>query len=311
MAHQSTKRHVTDDERREFLKALGVGGAVAAGSATLGEVREVLATGTGAELAPIGREIQADLSGTLDAGLLASQQEAVATHASALSTVAERGLPEEGPREEFATIATAARPVYEHLTEAGFFESTTNHLPELTPEYLETSAEAFVNSAPLAAPLDELGFTGEEGVDLLATVIANAEEIDDYHWVATDQIPREQIEIGEHIPAMTRAVAGGAVLWLEDLDTHLAQKRVLLTDEILDAAVWHARSMVVGFNLMTEGARAIAEDAGSFSESELGALLSTGFAVQAIAQHLLPKEVYWITEDMRADSRTDLNTITE
>ncbi len=311
MVSNHSHGQLTDEERREFMKALGVGSAVALGGATLDDVRESLDRETSAELAPVGQAIHADLSGALDSAALAEHQTAFAQEASALAGIAASGFPTDGPRDDFARVAEGGRPIYDHLGEVSFFESTTAHLPQFTPEYLQKSVEAFVGSEALAEPLEQLDLAGTEGVDLLGTVIANAEAISDYHWVATDQIPRDEIEIGEQIPPMTRGAAGGVLLWLEDLDNHLWQKRPLLTEEMLDAAAWHAQSMAAGFQLMTAGAKAIADESGALSDGELGALLSTGFAVQAIAQNLLPRDVYWVTEEMRAPRRTDLETVTE
>lgn len=310
MVHEHREHHIPDDDRREFLKVLGITGSVAAGSATLHEVRDAVSAGSTPELAPIGQSIRSDLAGSVDASLLANQQAELADAATALTAAVERGLPVEGPREEFESVAAAGRPVYDHFQEIGFFESTTEHLPTYTPAYLESAVEEFVGSEALTAPLEEFGLSGEEGVDLVATVVANAEELSDHHWVATDEIPREALEYGEHIPPMTMGASGGTLLWLEDLDHHLWQKHTILTQDSLEDAVWHGRSMAAGFYLMSEGARAIADNDGTLSESELGALLSTGFAVQAIAQGLLPEDVYWVTESMRDSYRTDLRTIT-
>jgi hypothetical protein len=299
MAHRHSYTHVSDEDRRAFLKALGVTGAVAAGGATIDEVRNAASTEATAELAPIGQSIRADLGGTLDAEFIATQQSELIDAAGTLTATIERGLPSEEPREEFAAVAQTGRPVYDHFSEVGFFESTTQNLPELDPGYLESAVSTFVGSEALAGPLAEIGFDGTEGVDLLATVIGNAERLSDYHWIATDQIPRERIEFGEHIPAMTKAAAGGVLLWLDDLDHYLWQDQVLITDKVLQDAVWHGQAMAAGFHLMSEGARAIGAESDAYSDAELGALLSTGFAVQAISQGLVPQDVYWLTEDMR------------
>lgn len=309
MTHRHSDRAVTDEERREFLRVLGAGSAVAAGGTALSEVRSQVSETPREPLASIGQGIRSDVTGTLDANLLASGQSAVAERASELPVAVERGFPEDGARDEFAQVAAAGRPVYDHLTEVGFFESTTERLPEFTPEYLEKSVKTFVGSEALAEPLADMGLTEEEGTDLVATVVSNAERIDQYHWVATDEIPRASIEFGEHVPAMTRAAAGGVLLWLGDVDDHLWKHQTLLTEDILRDATWHARSMAAGFQLMTEAARRVAGESGELSDDELGALLSTGFAVQAISQNLLPEDVYWITEEMRAERRTDLETV--
>ncbi len=310
MAHEHS-HHVSNEERREFLKVLGVAGSVAAGGATLDQVRQSMSGATTEELAPVGQAIASDLAGELDPNLLASGQSAMADAAVSLETVAERGIPTDSPGDDFAAVAEAGRPVYEHLTEVGFFESTTEELPEFTPSYLESAVESYIGSEALTDPLAAFGMSDGEGVDLLAEVVANAEELSQHHWIATDEIPRAEIEFGQFIPPMTQGAAGGSLLWLEDLDKHLWQKEVLLTDEIVADAVWHGQSMAAGFHLMTEGAKAIAAENEAYSDTELAALLSTGFAVQAIAQGLLPQDVYWVTDSMRGQDRPDIRVITE
>lgn len=293
------QRHVPEEDRRRFLKALGLGSAVAVGSATLDDVTQAVSEATAGELASIGQEIQADLGGSLDAALLAEHQAAFVESAGALGSAAYE-VPEEGPSDEFAAVAQAGQPVVDHLADVGFFESTTQRIPTLTPSYLETASKAFVGSAALTAPLEAIGLVNGEGVDLIATVVANAEDLSTHHWVATDEIPREQIERGEFIPSMTRAATEGTLLWLGDLDHHLWQKQPLITEDVLADATWHARSMAAGFQLMAEGARAVANGAEDVAGEELAALLTTGFAVQAISSALLPQDVYWLTEGKRA-----------
>lgn len=299
MTHENTNRYVSDEDRRDFLQALGIGGSIAVGSATLGEVRNAVTAEPSAKMASIGQAVQADLTGTLDPDLLASQQAALAEEVRALPAILERGFPQREPRNEFESVAQSARPVYDHLVGVGFFGSTTEHLPELDPEYLQSAVQTFVGTAALTEPFEDLGLSGEEGVDLAATVIADAEELAAQHWIATDKIDRSAVGYGESIPPVTRGAAGGVLLWLEDLDLHLWQKKVLLTEEILERAVWHSRSMAAGFHLMIESARHIAEESGQLSETELTALLSVGIATQAVSQTRLPEEVYWITEGMR------------
>lgn len=299
-------RHLDDGDRREFLKALGVTGAVATGSMTLDDVRNAVSSETATDLAPIGRAIQTDLAGRLDAELLASQQAALASAVRALPAAKERGLPVDAPRTEFGSVADAGRPVYDHLSEIGFFESTTTHLPAFDGEYITDCVRTVITTESLSPSLETLGFAETELVDLVGTVVAHRRRIGDQHWVQTDELPREKMEIGEFIAPMTQNAAGGVLLWLADLDQHLWSQQVILTDDILADAVWEARAMAAGFQLMSEGARVIADGDGSVSDAELGALLSSGFALQAIAQNLLPEDVYWVTEEMRASPRTDL-----
>lgn len=299
-----------DEERRDFLKALGVGGTVAVGSATLDDVREAISTAPATDLASIGEDIRGDLAGALDAELLAEQQTALETAASTLPGVPDRGLPSGGPRAEFTGVAAATRPAYDHLVETGFFESTTERLPEFTSEYLTDSVQAFVGSERLAAPLAEIGLSEREGVDLVATVVGHAEELT-HHWIPTDELTREDFGDIEHVPPMTQGAAGGVLLWLEDLDDHLWRNSQILTDDILADAAWYGHAMAAGLQLMTEGARVVAEDDGSISDEELTALLSTGFAVQTISQHLLPVDVHWVSDEMRDSRRTDLEVVSD
>jgi hypothetical protein len=313
MAYTNTddRTDVTDEERRDFLKSLGVVGTVAAGGVTLDEVRDQMAAGSAEELAPVGQAIQSDLAGELDANLLASQQAAVAEAAQEVPAVVERGLPEGEPRSEFATVEEAARPAYEHMADVGFFGSTTEHLPAFTPEYLTEAIQLFAASEALAEPLAEMDLTNGEGVDLLASIVTNAEQLSKHHWAATDEMPREEMAIGEYIPPMTQLAAGGVLLWLGDIDQHLWQNKVLITEDTLATGVWNAHAMTAGFYLMTEGAKVIAADEGALSESDLAALLSTGFAVQALGQNFLTQNLYWITEEQRADKSMDYEVITK
>ncbi|WP_135828411.1 hypothetical protein [Halorussus halobius] len=301
MVHAQRERTVSDDQRREFLAALGVGSAVAAGGATLDDVREAVGTATTDELASVGEGIRSDLAGSLDAGTLADAHVGLAGATAGLTAVPERGLPaeESGPRDEFGAVAAAARPAYDHLAEVGFFESTTERLPEFTPGYVEDSVRRFVVSEELAGPLADLEFAQEELVDLLATVVSHRERLGDRHWVATDDLPRERMEFAEYVPPMTEAAAGGVLLWLEDLDQHLWTNAVLLTDDVVADATWDARAMAAGFDLMLDGARRIAAGEAT-ADDELAGLLSSGFALQAVAQNRLLPDAYWITEEVRA-----------
>lgn len=309
MTYEHDSIPVTDEDRREFLKVLGVTGTVAAGGVSLAELREELSASGGGELAPVGEAIKADLTGALDAELLASRQAELAGAASSIPAVVEKGLPADEARDDFGAVAEAGWPVYEHLAEVGFFESTTSHLPEFTPEYLVASVEQFIESERLADALAAVGFEAAEMVDLFAAIVNDRHELSNQLWQATDEIPREQIRGGEYIPPMTQQAAGGALLWLQDLDSHLAQHRVLLSEEILADATWDAHALAAGFHVMTEGASVVAEESSALSESELAALFTTGFSLQTVSQFLLVNDAYWITEEMRGSRRTDIETV--
>lgn len=309
MAYENRQR-VTDEQRRDFLKALGVGGAVATG-AGLTEVRDAISGEVATEeLAPIGQAISTSLGGGLDSDLIRSQETELVDALEALPAIAEAGIGSE-TGEEFTRIAEAGQPLYDHFDEIGFFEATSEHLPAFTYDYLTESVSAFVGSEATAAPLSKVGLSEQEAVDLVASVVTDADQLKHNHWVVSDQISREEIEDVATVPPLTKGAMGGVMLWLEDLDSHFSRRQPILTDEILADAVWHARSMAAGLQLVNEGAKAIADEEGTLSNGELGATLSIGFAVQALAQSLLPQDVYWITEEMRGERRTDLETVTK
>ena len=295
------------------MKALGIAGSVAAGGLTIEEVQQATSTSAVAasdELATVGEAVRADLAGAVDAGLLASQQDALTAATTGLGASLERGLPTDAPREEFAAVAAAGRPVYDHLDDVGFFTTTTEAIPKFDPALLETLVQGFVGSETLTDSLAAIDFDGTAGVDLVSTVVANAEELSHHHWVATDEIDRAAIERGDAIPPMTKGAAGGVMLWLEDIDGHLWRQGNFLTEEIHADAVWHGQSMAAGFYLMAEGARALGTEGETYDDAELGTLLSTAFAVQAIGQGLLPQDVYWVTDEMRSETDVELNTVT-
>lgn len=307
MTQHGHAEHITDEDRREFLKALGVTGAITAGGVTLNEIREEIGVTAEEEFAPIVQGVQTDLEGTVDTQLISGQQTVLAEAVTELPVAVDKGFPTEAQRDEFARVADAGQPIYDHLTEIGFFESTTEHLPEFSREYLNTAISTFIGSETLATSLETLGKTGQEGVDLMTVVFDQVEQLtNNHHWVATDGIPRAEIEWGEHIPPMTQGAAGGSLLWFDAVDLHLYQKKVLITDEILAQGVWDGQAIGAGFYLMSEGAKALTEESTSFSDGEIGALLSVGFALQTASQIMLKKDLMWITEEMRAPRRTDL-----
>jgi hypothetical protein len=309
MAPEYKRQHVTNEERRDLLKALGVAGAVAAGSATFEKVQTAISAGAAEELAPIGQAIAADLAGELEPELIATQSTEFAEAATSLPAVVEKGFPEEEPRDDFAALESAGRPVYEHLVEVGFFESTAKHIPQFTPEYIESSVRHLVAAETLTSPLTAVGFDEAEMLEFIAPIVNHRDRLSHQLWLTTEQIPDEGY--GKYVPPMTRQAAGGVLLWFRDIDQHLWQDQVLLTETTLEDITWNAHAMAAGYQMMTEGAKAIAEEESEITESELTALLSSGFALQTIAQNLLPVEGYWITEEMRGDRRTDLETITK
>lgn len=314
MPEYGTHTTVTDEERRDFLKALGVAGALGASGVTLNELRESTVTdaetsfGTASEFAEIGETVRAEMAGTLDAELLATQQEQFTAAVTAVPSAAESGAVFEQGAETFEAISNTGWPIYDHLAEAGFFETTTEQMPAFNPDVLAATVQSFVGSEALAAPVEELGIGGQAGVDLVSPTINQAEEISHFHWIASDGIPADH-EMASVLPPITQRAAGGVLLWLQNLDSRLYQSELLITNEILADAVWDVQSMAAGFNLMTEGAKSIEGNSGQFSDAELGTLVLTSIALQEISQRMLPTHMHWITNEMRDPGNVNIDSI--
>jgi len=299
-------RTIDDETRRTLLKSLGVAGSVAVGSASLGQVRAAMATPERSEsLASTGAALHDELGDSLDAEALRDHAESFAAATRHLGTIHDAGVPEER-REDFLPVAEAGRPIVDHLVETGFYERTNEELPNFDTNYVSESVNRFASESALAAPLEELGFEDGDGVDLLASVSDKKAELQDQHWIGTDAVTRKMVGYGEHVPAMTRGADEGSLLWLQDLDTFLWQNAVLVTEDIYTDAVWYARAMAAGFHLVTHGAIAAAEEEDTYDDEQLAALLSVGFAIQAICDPTILQEVYWIRDGERAPRRSDL-----
>src|SRR6056297_1437254 len=91
---------IDQEDRRQFLKVVGLTGAVAAGSEfTLSDLRGEVEGETAGELAAMGEAIRSDLVGTLDAGLLGSELASLEEQISRLPELRAMGVPAEGSTE--------------------------------------------------------------------------------------------------------------------------------------------------------------------------------------------------------------------
>jgi len=302
-----SERTVDEKTRRELLRFLGVTGAVAATSPSLGRVRAAMTPPEGSDaLASTGRSIRAELGGSLEPETLRSHADSFADAARELNGVGDKGVPET-ERDDFGPVAAAARPIVDHLENGEFYEVTNDSLPDFTADYIDASVERVASDAALAAPLSDLGFEDGDGVDLLAAVVDRSTEIAENHWIGSVRVSREMISPGDVVPDPTLGCHEGTVLWLQDIDEYLWQNAVLATDEVYADAVWYARAMAAGFHLVTEGAIAAAEDDADYDDEQLAAQLSVGFAVQTICDPGLLQDVYWLRDDERGPRRSDLD----
>jgi hypothetical protein len=289
---------IGQEDRRQFLKVVGLTGAVAAGSEfTLSDLRGEVEGETAGELAAMGESIRSDLVGTLDAGLLGSELASLEGQIERLPELRAMGVPAEDST-EYQALAEPGWAIHEHLVEVGFFESVEEHLPEFTPEHIGATAREFINTAALASALAELGYSEEELTSTVVNVVNNKERL--AMWVPTKNIPAgvEGFDPGNIAPLHQRASAG-VLLWTDYLDTYLWQNEVLLTDTILDNNYGDLKQMYAGLHLLANAAEDLAGSQ-ELSDAQLTAALSAGAAMMIVGQEDLTNDVMRITDEMRA-----------
>lgn len=298
MAQYHNRRRVTDEERRTLLKALGVAGTAGiVGELTLGELRGEVATETGGELAEMGQAIRSDLSGKVEADLLASGLSGLAGSIEQLPALEAAGLPaEQGTA--YQSLTDGVWPAHEHLAEVGFFASAERHLPPFVPEHISASARQLIGTGSLAGALSELGFGQTELVALAVMVVNNNAHL--AKWKPTGVYAEQGVE--EFNPAdiapLHQRAAEGSLLWIDGLDHWLWQNRVLLTEELLAAGIWDVKAMLGGYSLLARAARDVAE--GSISDEVLSAMVTTGTAVSIISQEQLAFDLVRVSDEDRA-----------
>lgn len=247
----------------------------------------------------MGRAIRGDLSGRLDASLLESGRDDVASQIRRLPEVREAGIPDE-PRGLYQAVAEPGWRVYDHLADVGFFESVEEHLPRFTPEHIAHTARELILADALQEDLGEVGFDDREQVALLTSVVNDNTRL--ARWVPTGEIPAERVEFDvSYVPPLHQRAVGGALLWLRDLDRHLWQDRVLMTDEILDDAARHTKAMLGGLYVVATAASDVATGQ-TLTDGQLTAALTAGAAVAIVGQEELMNDVYYIDDEMRAPS---------
>jgi hypothetical protein len=300
---------VDDEERREFLKALGVGGAVAAGGVSVRELSladlrsEVSADSS--QLAETGEAIRADLAGSLDASLLTTETAALAEAVGRVQELRAAGIPASGDAELYGELTEPGWRINEHLAEVGFYEAAEEHFPLFTVEHVDETARELVASGSFASLLSPLGFDDAEQTALLANVVNNRAHLE--QWLPVSAYPDDVYGVDddsidpETVPPLHRRAVEGALLWIDGYDWHLWQKEVILTEGILDEGAWDVRAMLAGSYLVGSAAKGLAT--GDVSDEELSALLTAGTAVGIVGQFDFANDVARITDDERAPRR--------
>ena len=296
-----TRPEITADDRDQLAETLGVSRSEIGERPTLAELRQTVETSADPEFASMGEAIRGDLSGQLDDELLAAELDDLEGQIARLTEVREAGIPDgdEEPEALYREVVQPAWRIYDHLVDAGFFESAEEHLPRFTPEHIERTAHELVQLDPLSEELDALGFDEREKTILVMNAVNNNTRL--ARWVPAKEIPDEVEFDVEHVPPLHKRAMGGALLWINSMDVHLWQKEVLITEEILDDGLWDIKAMLAGVYLISRAALDIAEQ-GSLSDSQLAAALTGGAAIAIVNQEEICKDVYWITEEERAPS---------
>lgn len=290
---------VSDADRRDFLKAFGViaGGGIA--GATLRDLRAEVSSGAAEGLAEMGEAVRGGLTGTLDAALLNEQLAGLEERFELLPELDSMGIPEQGAS-AYQELTTAAWVINDHLAEVGFFASAEENLPAFTPDHIEETTRQLLHIEELPATLSEIGFTEGEQTALVTNIVNAREQLS--WWMNTpDYPPADVVEDGvvyEFVAPLHQRGAEGALLWIDGLDYHLWQNKVLITEEMLDRGLWDVKSMLGGYYLLGSAVRDLA--GGEISDESLSALISGGTAITIIGQEFLRNDAIQITDPMRA-----------
>lgn len=294
-----TDAHITTEGQRQLARTLGVDRVDEGDQLTLERLRESVDGEADPEFASMGEAIRSDLTGKLDTELLETELENLSAQLDRLPEVREQGIPdgETEPEVLYRELVEPGWRVYDHLVEVDFFESLEANLPQFSPEHIEETAHELIGSDALVDELESLGFDERERLALVMDVVNNNSRL--ARWVPAKDIP-EGVEFDvEHVPPLHQRAAGGILLWINALDVHLWQKRILITDEILDDGYWDIKAMLGGFALLTKAALEVAED-DELSDAQLTAAITASAAIMIVNQEEICKHMFWITEEMRA-----------
>ncbi len=290
---------VSDEDRREFLKALGVvtGGAVA--GATLRDLRGEVASGAAGGLAEMGEAVRAGLTGTLDSALLAEELAGLEESFELLPQLAAMGTPEQGAS-AYQELTTPAWAINDHLAEVGFFASAEENLPAFEPAHIEETTRQLLHIDALPATLSEIGFAEAEQTALVTNIVNSREQLS--WWMKTpDYPPAEAVDDGvvhEYVAPLHQRAAEGSLLWIDGLDHFLWQREPLVTGEMIDRGLWDVKSMLGGYYLLGSAARDLAAD--DVADDHLTTLTTASTAIMIISQEFLINDVVRITDEKRA-----------
>lgn len=289
------------EEQERLAETLDVEGAVPGRELTLSELKSAVSGGIDDEFASMGTAIRSDLEGALDVELLESALSDLETQISRLPEVREVGIPdgERDPEHLYRELVEPGWRMYEHLVDVGFFESVDVNAPRFSPEHIRNTGHGLIEADPLTSELEAVGFDEREQLRLMASVVNSDTEL--ARWVPTNEIPYGVEFNVDFVPPLHQRAAGGALLWIQTLDIHLWQKQVLITEEILDDGCRDVKAMLGGLYLLARAAIDVGLDAErSLTDGQLMAALTASAAITIINQQEICRDVYYITEEMRA-----------
>lgn len=297
----ATSPQTTAEERRQLAENLGVDESVVDEELTLSTLRSAIEGDIDDEFASMGEAIRSDLEGSLDVELLETAMSDLETQISRLPEVREAGIPdgEREPETLYQELVEPAWRMYDHLVDVGFFESVDANAPRFSPEHIRNTSYGLLEADPLTSELEAVGFDETEQLRLVTSVVNSDREL--ARWVPTEEIPHDVEFNVDFVPPLHQRAAGGSLLWIQTLDVHLWQKEVLVTEEILDDGYWDIKAMLGGLYLLTRAAREIGVgEESSLTDGQLMAALTGSAAIMIINQQEICRDMYYITEEMRA-----------
>jgi hypothetical protein len=245
----------------------------------------------------MGEAIRNDLSGQVDASLVAGGLGGVVDAIQELPALEAAGVPSEQGT-AYQSLTDEVWPMHEHLVEIGFFGSAERHLPPFVPDHISATARELVGAGALSGVLSETGFDTEELTALAATVVNNDAHLAKWKPVsAYEERGVDDFDPSDIAPLHQRATEG-ALLWIDGLDHWLWQNRILVTEEMLATGIWDIKAMLGGYYLVAQAAKEMA--GGSISDEQLSAMITAGSAVAIIGQEHLAADLIRITDEMRA-----------
>ncbi|WP_135852178.1 hypothetical protein [Halorussus salinus] len=289
---------VDERDRRNFLKVLGVAGSVGAASElSLSDLRGAVGEESAGQLATYGERIRADLAGGLDGGRLAGALSGIEAGVARLPELRAAGFPDE-PGTAYQEVAAPAWDAYDHLAEVGLFAAAERHLPEFSPDHVRATVAELVRAEPLTAALADAGLDERERTAVVVDAVNQNDRLAE--WVTTASLPAdpEGYDPDDVAPLHQRALGGG-LLWIDELDQHLWQREVVLTDDLLETGLWDAKRILAGTHLFVSAARDLAGP-GELTDEQLAAGLAGGSAVAIRGQEAIAADLFRVTDAERA-----------